>query len=278
MHSYRHAFHAGNHADVLKHWVLTLCIDYLKRKDKPFHVIDTHAGAGRYFLQDKMAQQTREAEGGILALLDQRLGLPEVFDDYLNLVTQGQGVPIKHYPGSPLLAQRMLRRGDRLRLAEQHNTEIAALRKLFQDKREVDLFEGDGFKQLKAWLPPVTQRALVIIDPSYELKTDYDVLVKAVQEGLRRFPAGMFLLWYPLLTNGLYHKMVEKLKRAGAKEWLDVRLQVQAEPSGHGMYGSGMLVLNPPWVLREQLEQGLPSLVSVLGQDAQAKWVLETEV
>lgn len=274
--SYRHGFHAGNHADVLKHWVLTLCIDYLKQKEKPFHVIDTHAGAGQYSLHDKLATQTREAESGILALWPQRKELPEVFAGYLALLEPDHQGRLKYYPGSPMLAYRQLRRGDRLRLTEQHSTELAALEKLFQDKRQVDVVQADGFAQLKAWLPPVTQRALVIIDPSYELKSDYDAVVNAVQESLRRFPAGMYLIWYPLLANGLTQKMKNRLKQAGAREWLDVSLQIQAEPEGHGMYGSGMFLINPPWVLQAQLEAGLPTLVRTLGQADCARFELTT--
>lgn len=274
--SYRHGFHAGNHADVLKHWVLTLCIDYLKQKEKPFHVIDTHAGAGQYSLHDKLATQTREAESGILALWPQRKELPEVFAGYLALLEPDHQGRLKYYPGSPMLAYRQLRRGDRLRLTEQHSTELAALEKLFQDKRQVDVVQADGFAQLKAWLPPVTQRALVIIDPSYELKSDYDAVVNAVQESLRRFPAGMYLIWYPLLANGLTQKMKNRLKQAGAREWLDVSLQIQAEPEGHGMYGSGMFLINPPWVLQAQLEAGLPTLMRTLGQADCARFELTT--
>lgn len=264
--SYRHGFHAGNHADVLKHWVLTLCIDYLKQKEKPFHVIDTHAGAGQYSLHDKLATQTREAESGILALWPQRKELPEEFASYLALLEPDHQGRLKYYPGSPMLAYRQLRRGDRLRVTEQHTTDFAALEKLFRDKRQVDVVQADGFTQLKAWLPPVTQRALVIIDPSYELKSDYDAVVNAVQESVRRFPAGMYLIWYPLLANGLTQKMKNRLKQAGARDWLDVSLQVQAEPEAHGMFGSGMFVINPPWVLQAQLEAGLPTLVAALGQ------------
>jgi 23S rRNA (adenine2030-N6)-methyltransferase len=269
--SYRHGFHAGNHADVLKHWILTLCIDYLKQKEKPFHVIDTHAGAGRYSLHDKLALQTREAESGILALWPQRKELPEVFASYLALLEPDHQGRLKYYPGSPLLAYRQLRRGDRLRLTEQHNTELAALEKLFQDKRQVDVVQADGFAQLKAWLPPVTQRALVIIDPSYKRKSDYDAVIQALKLAVQRFPGGMYLLWYPLLKNQPVERMLGSLKTL-APNWLDVRLQIKAAPEGHGMYGSGMFLINPPWVLKEQLAQGLPTLVQRLGEDAAARF------
>lgn len=272
--SYRHGFHAGNHADVLKHWVLTLCIDYLKQKEKPFHVIDTHAGSGRYSLYDKLAVQTREAETGILALWPHRKELPEVFGIYLSLLASSNHQALKYYPGSPLLAYHLLRRGDRLRLTEQHTTELAALEKLFEDKRQVDVVQADGFAQLKAWLPPVTQRALVIIDPSYELKSDYDAVVKALKESVQRFPGGMYLLWYPLLKNQPVEKMLQHLKALVPSDWLDVRLQIKAAPESHGMYGSGMFLINPPWVLKEQLAQGLPFLVQRLGEDTAARFDL----
>ncbi len=263
--SYRHGFHAGNHADVLKHWLLTLCIEYFKRKEKSFHVIDTHAGAGRYSLLDAMAQKNKEAETGILRLWQHRSHLPEVFAPYLTLMASDNSGQIRQYSGSPLIAMQLLRGGDRLRLVERHRSELKALKSLFAGKRHVDVIDGDGFQQLKAWLPPVTQRAITIIDPSYELKTDYDAVVAAIKESQRRFASGTYVIWYPMLANRLSEKMREQLKKLASGDWLDVTLQVQAKPEGHGMYGSGMFVFNPPWVLKEQLEEGMPVLAELLG-------------
>ena len=194
--SYRHAFHAGNHADVLKHLILTQIAEYMGEKPAPFWIIDTHAGAGRYALESAHATKLGEYKDGIGRLWDAK-GLPPAVTDYVDLVRQlNPDGPLKHYPGSPWLARQLLREGDRLRVFEMHSTDIRLLQECFKGAgRAVTVSEGDGFAGLKALLPPPTRRALVLIDPSYETKSDYTSVIKGLQEALRRFPTGTSARW-----------------------------------------------------------------------------------
>ncbi|WP_317930173.1 23S rRNA (adenine(2030)-N(6))-methyltransferase RlmJ [Halioxenophilus sp. WMMB6] len=271
--SYRHAFHAGNHADVLKHWVLSLCLQYLKNKPKPIFYLDTHAGSGRYSLSDAFAEKTGEYQGGIGRLWQAEA--PAVFSDYLQVVQQENGAGLAHYPGSCVIAARLLRADDQLCLAEMHSTDQRLLRaNLGRDKR-VRIIEGDGFGQLKAALPPASRRGLVLIDPSYELKSDYGQVLEALKAGLQRFATGTYLVWYPLLASEQVEQFRARLPKIGAGKWLNVTLSVSAKPQGHGMYGSGMLVINPPYTLRENLNAGLPWLSERLALDDQAGYQIQ---
>ena len=277
--SYRHAFHAGNHADVLKHIVLIRIARYMAEKPAPFWIIDTHAGAGRYALESDHAQKLGEYRDGIARLWDQP-ALPEAAADYLELVRQlnpdGQ---LRHYPGSPWLARACLRSEDRLRLYEMHSTDSKFLLECFKGAgRQVGITVGDGFAGLKAVLPPPPRRGLVLIDPSYETREDYSNVTKGVQEGLKRFATGSFAVWYPMLAKPESRKLPERLKNVGAKSWLNVTLEVKA-PSrdGFGMNGSGMFVINPPWTLEKTLRETLPRIVELLAQDSGARYVIESE-
>ena len=277
--SYRHAFHAGNHADVLKHLILLQIAEYLAEKPAPFWIIDTHAGAGRYALESAHASKLAEYKDGIGRLWEAR-GLPPAAKDYVDMVRQlnpdGQ---LRHYPGSPWLARQMLRDGDRLRLYEMHTTDAKLLLECFKGTgREVAITDGDGFTGLKAILPPPPRRALVLIDPSYETKSDYTAVVKALQEALKRFPTGTYALWYPMLSKLESRQLPDKLKRLGCSNWLHATLEVKA-PSrdGFGMNGSGMFVINPPWTLEKKLHETLPKLTELLAQGPGAKYTLESE-
>jgi 23S rRNA (adenine2030-N6)-methyltransferase len=277
--SYRHAFHAGNHADVLKHLILLQIAEYLAEKPAPFWIIDTHAGAGRYALESAHASKLAEYKDGIGRLWEAK-GLPPAAKDYVEMVRQlnpdGQ---LRHYPGSPWLARQMLRDGDRLRLYEMHTTDARLLLECFKGTgREVAITDGDGFTGLKAILPPPPRRALVLIDPSYETKSDYTAVVKALQEALKRFPTGTYALWYPMLSKLESRQLPDKLKRLGCSNWLHATLEVKA-PSrdGFGMNGSGMFVINPPWTLEKKLHETLPKLTELLAQGPGAKYTLESE-
>ena len=277
--SYRHAFHAGNHADVLKHLILTQIAEYMGEKPAPFWIIDTHAGAGRYALESAHASKLGEYKDGIGRLWDAK-GLPPAVTDYVDLVRQlNPDGPLKHYPGSPWLARQLLREGDRLRVFEMHSTDIRLLQECFKGAgRAVTVSEGDGFAGLKALLPPPTRRALVLIDPSYETKSDYTSVIKGLQEALRRFPTGTYALWYPMLSKPESRKLPERLKNLGAQSWLNVTLEVTA-PSrdGFGMNGSGMFIINPPWTLEKTLHETLPTLTQLLAQGEGAKYTLESQ-
>lgn len=275
--SYRHAFHAGNHADVLKHFLLLQLLQYLNQKDKPYWVIDTHAGAGMYALDQGYAAKNAEYKSGI-ARLWTRDDLPAPLADYVQLVRRlNQDGALKLYPGSPWVAMQMLRADDRLRLFELHPTDCQLLRENFHDAgRRVKVEEADGFAGLKALLPPPPRRALVLIDPSYEEKQDYQRVPAALQDALKRFETGVYAVWYPLLQRPEALGFAEKLKRLPAKSWLHVSLTVNTPSAdGFGMHGSGMFVLNPPWTLHAILKDVMPWLVGVIGQDSFAQFHLE---
>jgi len=277
--SYRHAFHAGNHADVLKHLILLQIAEYMAEKPAPFWIIDTHAGAGRYALESAHASKLAEYKDGIGRLWEAK-GLPPAAKDYVDMVRQlnpdGQ---LRHYPGSPWLARQMLRDSDRLRLYEMHTTDARLLLECFKGTgREVAITDGDGFIGLKAILPPPPRRGLVLIDPSYETKGDYTAVVKALQESLKRFPTGTYALWYPMLSKLESRQLPEKLKRLGCSNWLHATLEVKAPAKdGFGMNGSGMFVINPPWTLEKKLHETLPKLTELLAQGPGAKYTLESE-
>jgi 23S rRNA (adenine2030-N6)-methyltransferase len=275
--SYRHAFHAGNHADVLKHFIEVQLLGYLAQKDKPFWYIDTHAGAGCYSLDSGYAAQNAEYESGI-AQLWERVDLPAALGDYVALVKRinpdGQ---LKLYPGSPLVALELLRGQDRMRLFELHPTDSEILQQNFAGHgTQVLMQTADGFAGLKALLPPPPRRALVLIDPPYEDKQDYQRVVSALREGLKRFAGGVYAVWYPQLQRTESRQLPGQLKQLPVKSWLHVALSVQApSEDGYGMHGSGMFILNPPWLLHGVLQQVLPYLVRVLGQDPGAGFTLE---
>jgi 23S rRNA (adenine2030-N6)-methyltransferase len=277
--SYRHAFHAGNHADVLKHIILLQIAEYMGEKPAPFWIIDTHAGAGRYALESAHASKLAEYKDGIGRLWEAK-GLPPAAKDYVDMVRQlnpdGQ---LRHYPGSPWLARQMLRDSDRLRLYEMHTTDAKLLLECFKGTgREVAITDGDGFTGLKAILPPPPRRGLVLIDPSYETKGDYTAVVKALQESLKRFPTGTYALWYPMLSKLESRQLPEKLKRLGCSNWLHATLEVKAPAKdGFGMNGSGMFIINPPWTLEKKLHETLPKLTELLAQGPGAKYTLESE-
>jgi 23S rRNA (adenine2030-N6)-methyltransferase len=275
--SYRHAFHAGNHADVLKHAVLVQLLRYLGQKDKAYWYIDTHAGAGVYALQEGYAAKTGESASGI-AKLWQRKGLPPLLADYVAEVSAvNPDGELRYYPGSPYLAWRLMREQDRVRLFELHSTEIEVLRHNFRDAgRRAMLFEGDGLDGLKTLLPPAPRRALVLIDPSYEDKRDYTRTLTCVEEGLKRFATGTYAVWYPQVTRLESQRFPDQLKRLQDKNWLHVSLTVSGPPTdGFGLFGSGMFILNPPYTLAPLLKEAMPKLVEALGQDKSAQFKLE---
>jgi 23S rRNA (adenine2030-N6)-methyltransferase len=271
--SYRHAFHAGNHADVLKHCILVQLLRYLNQKDKPYWFVDTHAGAGRYLLDSEHATKNAEFEGGIGRLWS-RDDLPPLLADYVAQVRgMNSGGVLRHYPGSPWLAYELMRQDDRLRLFELHGTDIRLLEKTFAKAGvRVAIRQADGFAEIKSVLPPPPRRGLVLIDPAYEDKRDYLRVVATLKEALGRFATGTYAVWYPQLQRGDARELPEKLRKLAPK-WLDVRLAVQAPSAdGFGMHGSGMFIVNPPWTLADELRTVLPFLADALAADAGASF------
>ena len=275
--SYRHAFHAGNHADVLKHFVELHLLQYLNQKDKPYWMIDTHAGAGLYALDQGYAVKNAEYMSGIARLM-QRDDLPAALAEYVALVRGlNPDGELKIYPGSPWVAMQVLRQQDQLRLFELHPTDSKVLHENFASAgRRVRIEATDGFAGLKALLPPAPRRALVLIDPPYEEKQDYQRVPAALKDALKRFETGTYAVWYPLLQRHESQHFAESLKRLPAKSWLNVSLTVNTPSAdGFGMHGSGMFVLNPPWTLMTTLKTVMPYLTRVLGQDTGASYILE---
>lgn len=258
--SYRHAFHAGNHADVLKHLVLVLVLEYYRHKDKPFWYIDTHAGSGLYRLSSAEAQKNREFTHGIQTLWNAK-ECPEPLAPYRDLLLQLNTSPqLQHYPGSPWLAAQMLRATDQLRLFELHPTDFNALDKLLGQDKRTRISKQDGLQGLLGLLPPITRRAVILIDPSYELKSDYSAVVKTLSNAHQRFATGTYLLWYPVIIRQRVRQMLLELQKTGIPDILQIEFCPQPDNDGFGMSGSGMFVINPPWLLAKQMQTALPWL------------------
>lgn len=274
--AYRHAFHAGNHADVLKHMVLMRVLEHLNAKPKPYRWIDTHGGAGGYSLEGAYARKKGEYEQGIGRLWT-RNDLPGPVADYVALVRRfnPDGV-LTQYPGSPALAQMLLRDQDQLRTFELHPTEQKILRAALADDRRATVYDGDGFVGLKSQLPPPSRRGGVLIDPSYEGNGDYARVVATLRDALARFADGVYLVWYPQVRKVEAAELPRRLQALAPGAWLHVRLTVQEPDSqGFGLAGSGVFVLNPPHLLHRQLEASMPYLVDVLGQYAGANFLID---
>jgi 23S rRNA (adenine2030-N6)-methyltransferase len=277
MFSYRHGFHAGNHTDVLKHLVQVQLQSHMAAKDKPYQIVDTHAGAGAYSLTSAFAAKSAEFENGIGRLWT-RTDLPPAVADYVAQVRRfNPDGALRYYPGSPQLALQMMREQDRLRLFELHTTEIGVLQNHFIDAgKRVTVQAADGFTGLKSTLPPPPRRGLVLIDPSYEDKGDYRSVVLAMRDALERFATGTYAVWYPQIQRRDAHELPGKLQRLALGDWLHVSLQVAAPASdGLGIHGSGVFVFNPPWKLEAGLRAALPYLVRMLAQDAGASHSLQ---
>jgi len=278
--SYRHGFHAGNHADVLKHAVLVQLLAYLTQKDKPLWFVDTHAGAAMYALDEGYAVKNAEFESGI-ARLWARDDLPPALADYVTQVRalNPDGV-LRRYPGSPQFALQLLRAQDRLRMFELHSTESRLLQQYFREDAPRAIAQaGDGFAGLQAVLPPPSRRALVLIDPSYEDKGDYRQVLAALRDAQKRFRAGVYAVWYPQVQRRESRQFPAQLKQLQSKDWLHLTLTVKKPAGdGYGLHGSGMFILNPPWLLPAALERALPYLAQVLAQDESAGFSLESEL
>ena len=305
MFSYRHAFHAGNHADVLKHTVLIATLKYLVAKDTPLTAFDTHAGAGLYRLDGEYAQTSGEASNGLLRLTQKSpvvksttakaaqpadLALAPALQDYVDMVASFNAkTSFKVYPGSPFIIQHLLRDRDKLKLFELHPTDsktLAANIAQLEVGRQVAVLREDGFEGLKKFLPPPQRRALVLMDPSYEVKTDYARVVATVSDALMRFATATYAVWYPIIPRPEAHDVPKKLKTLAikfGKSWLNASLTVKSskifmdaagEQHRPGLPASGIFLINPPHTLKATLQATLPQMVLLLGQDANAQFSL----
>ncbi|WP_028601908.1 23S rRNA (adenine(2030)-N(6))-methyltransferase RlmJ [Ottowia thiooxydans] len=311
MFSYRHAFHAGSHADVLKHLTLIATLRHLMQKPTPLTMVDTHAGAGLYRLDGDYAQTSGEAAGGILRLagLRQPAGantLNDALADYLEVIDafNTEGKDWRIYPGSPFVIHHMMNQAerssvrDRLKLFELHPTDSKTLEAniaQLEAGRQITVTVQDGFEGLKTLLPPPpalggSRRALVLMDPSYEIKTDYAKVQAAMQDALRRFPTGVYLVWYPIIARPEAHDLPRRLKTMATqaeRPWLHATLSVGApeadgseehgSPERRGLTSSGMFVINPPHSLKPVLEAALPQLLKTLGMGSGKGWQVEAQ-
>ena len=317
MFSYRHAFHAGNHADVLKHTALIAMLKHMTAKEAALMVLDTHAGAGLYRLDGDYAQTSGEATEGVLRLLlkqKEAQGLAKraqpaikkvvtekpaaaaefspALQDYLDLVasfnTSGSH---KIYPGSPFIIQRFLSGRDKLKAFELHPTDSKTLTAniaQLEAGRQVAVLHEDGFEGVKKFLPPPSKRALVLCDPSYEIKSDYARVAEMVADSLKRFPTGTYAVWYPIIPRAEAHDLPRKLKTLATKSgkpWLNAMLTVKnsklitdaaGEVERPGLPASGMFVINPPFTLKGALQAALPQMALALGQDQHAAYLLDS--
>jgi 23S rRNA (adenine2030-N6)-methyltransferase len=257
---YRHVFHAGNFADVFKHVVLVHTLAYLVRKDAPLLYLDTHAGAGSSALASSQAEQTGEYRDGV-GLLWPEADLAAPLERYLELVRSfNSGGALRTYPGSPRIAQRLLRPQDRLEFCELHNSDYALLEAMFRDDGRVQCHAGDGLTTALARLPPRERRGLVFIDPSYELKGDYGRVVESLRMMHRRFATGVYALWYPLVDRRLTEVLKSSVAESGIRDVLNLELVRDTDPARSGMRGCGMFVVNPPWTLKADMEPALDEL------------------
>ncbi len=272
--SYRHSFHAGNHADVLKHIVQSLILDALKQKDKPFIYHDTHSGVGRYDLTHEWSEKTGEYKQGI-AKLWEATNLPEEINSYLAAIEQlNQGKQLRYYPGSPRVARAQLRQQDRMTLTELHPSDFPLLKQEFHRDRQVKIFQEDGFARLKASLPPKERRGLVLIDPPYELAKEYRDVVSAIAQSYKRWATGVYAIWYPVVNRADIDDMIEGLQNLGIRKILQIELGVSADTNERGMTASGMIVINPPWKLEAQMKAILPFLKQTIAP-ATGRWTVD---
>mgnify|MGYP005988868907 CR=1 FL=1 len=279
--SYRHAFHAGNFADVLKHSVLTLVLQYMTRKDKGFYYIDSHSGAGIYQLSDDYAQKTAEYKDGIARLIDTKLinhDIPQALQPYIDLIEQvnqqqleqrevEQGEELEFYPGSPAIARQFTRRQDSAHLFELHPTDIEHLTQYCQRWNKSHVKQSDGYQGVLGLVPPPNRRGVVLIDPPYELKEDYLKAVRTIINGYKKFATGTYILWYPVVKRELVEQMQDAFIKSNVRNLLQVEYCQKQDTLEYGMTGSGLFIVNPPWQLNQQLTQILPYLKEKLGSN-----------
>lgn len=276
--NYRHIYHAGNFADVLKHAVLARIVTYLKGKDKAFRVIDTHAGTGLYDLTSEEAQKTGEWRGGIGRIME--ADLPAHAADLLEPLIQAIRTAnpdggITHYPGSPFLVRSLLRKQDRLTAIELHPKDAVRLRALFAGDFQVRVIELDGWLAPGAQLPPKEKRGLVLMDPPFEKEGDFDRLAQALETGHGRWPGGTYALWYPVKDRKAVALLRDRLRASGIAKILDITLSIRAPSPEPRLDGSGMIVVNPPFTLEAEMRALLPVIGALMAEDGVARWSVE---
>lgn len=273
--NYRHVFHAGNFADVVKHTILTRILTYLMRKDAPFRVIDTHAGVGLYDLKGAAAEKTGEWVDGIGRLIDRDLAEPAktLLAPYLEAVrAQNPDGDLRFYPGSPLITRTMLRQQDRLMALELHPVDVKALRENFAGDFQVRVTHVDGWQALGTHLPPKEKRGLVLIDPPFEERNEFERMAQNLIKAHRRWPTGLYALWYPIKDGTDVDKFGALLKASGIPKILKLEVTIRPPSNPPRLHGTGMIVINPPFVLEEEMRMLMPVLADVLSDEGRGRW------
>jgi 23S rRNA (adenine2030-N6)-methyltransferase len=268
--NYRHIYHAGNFADVLKHAVLARLVLYMQNKDKAFRVLDTHAGIGLYDLSSEEAQKTGEWRDGIGRLIDADLpaAAADLLAPYLRVIRElNPESDLKLYPGSPKLARMLFRPQDRLSAMELHPDDARRLARLFEGDYQARVTELDGWLALGAHLPPKEKRGIILVDPPFEEEGEYERLAKGLATAYRRFPGGTYCLWYPLKKGAPVKAFHQALQELEIPKMLCVELSVCSDRETTGLSGSGLIVVNPPFTLKDEMHALLPVLKNVLAQD-----------
>lgn len=276
--NYRHVFHAGNFADVVKHTILTRILAYLMRKEAPFRVIDTHAGVGLYDLRGAAAEKTGEWVDGIGRLIDSDLPGPAktLLTPYLDAVrAQNPDGELRFYPGSPLITRNMLRQQDRLMALELHPVDVEALRENFAGDFQVRVTHVDGWQALGTHLPPKEKRGLVLIDPPFEERNEFERMAQNLIKAHKRWPTGLYALWYPIKDAADVDKFVGMLKASAIPKILRLELTIRQPSNPPRLHGTGMIVINPPFVLEEEMRVLMPVLADVLSDEGRGRWTID---
>lgn len=255
--NYRHYYHAGNFADVFKHLILMRLIKHLLVKEKPLCYLDTHAGAGLYDLSPLTANRDHESELGIKKLIQlPSLDLPSTVKDYVDLVK----VHYPFYPGSSFIAKTLLRKEDRLILFELHPEEYRALKQTFKDDKRIAIHHQDGYQAISGFLPPKERRGLIFIDPAFEQKDELDSIINTLSTSIRKFPNGIYVLWYPIKDRQFVKKLSDAVSSLGSLKLLKAELSIYSADAVFNLIGSGMMIINSPWQFLEELSSWVPWL------------------
>ena len=260
--SYRHGYHAGNAADVLKHFILIYVLDYVKKKDKNFIFIDSHAGAGKYSVSDPYMQKNKEYLQGIEKIF--KINNDDIFlKNYLNLIKLiNSNSNLKIYPGSCYLAAKRLSEDDKLHFIELHPTEFLNLKKNFEDDLRIIIENEDSYKRLSKLLPPKEKRAVILIDPSYELKDEYEKVSRMLSSCYKKFPLGVYIIWYPVLSNKKSESFVLNILKENYKNLSHI--EMITDNSNDGMQGSGLFIINCPWSIEKDIKKSLETIFNCL--------------
>lgn len=276
--NYRHVYHVGNIGDVLKHAVLARLILYFQKKDKAFRLIDTHAGIGRYDLGSEEAQKTGEWTQGIGKILEADLSerAQELLAPWLDVVkAENPNGGLTHYPGSPLLARKMLRKQDRLTVTELHPQDFKTLSELFAGDIQVKAIHLDAWLAMGSFLPPKEKRGLVIIDPPFEKTDEFELMTASILKGWKKWPIGTYAIWYPLKNEKAITRMHRAFEEAGIRDVLQLELKVAKSSLDSSMMGSAMTIINPPFTLKDEMRDLLPELCDILRTTEEAGWSVE---